>query len=152
MSKTNDGIVMLLDKVEIGSTTLGYISEEGVDWGGSDAEYIEVFAAQKRGSAVKKIEKKGASNVLSFKLIQLDPANCQAVMGGETTETDYTPPSSPVNLEDSLKITTGTGHVFEVAKASFSAKFRGKIGNNDSMAIEVQCTLLAEPKLKFTAK
>lgn len=151
MAKTNDGIVMLLDKVEIGSTTLGYISEEGIDWGGSDAEYTEIFAAQKRGTAVKKIEKKGASNELSFKLIQLDPANCKAVMGGTATATDYTPPENPVTLEDSLKITTGTGHSLEVAKAAISAKFRGKIAGNEALAIEVKCTLLAPPKLKFTA-
>lgn len=151
MSKTNDGIVMLLDKVEIGSTTLGYISEEGIDWGGSDAEYTEIFAAQQRGTPVKKLEKKGASNEISFKLIQLDPANCKAVMGGQVSGADYTPPASPVSLESSLKITTGTGHIFEVSKAAISAKFRGKIGNNEALAIEVKCTLLAAPTLKFSA-
>ena len=74
---------MLLDAVYFGGKKIGNIAEDGVDWGGDNAEYIKLYAAQVRNSPVKKIRKKAASNVLKFNLIELLPENCVAVMGGK---------------------------------------------------------------------
>ena len=86
MKETNDGYIMLLDAVYFGGKKIGNIAEDGVDWGGDNAEYIKLYAAQVRNSPVKKIRKKAASNVLKFNLIELLPENCVAVMGGKVTE------------------------------------------------------------------
>ena len=39
--QTNDGYLMLLDAVYFNGRRMGNISEEGLDWGGEDAQTVE---------------------------------------------------------------------------------------------------------------
>ena len=48
--QTNDGYLMLLDAVYFNGRRMGNISEEGLDWGGEDAQTVELWAAQIRTS------------------------------------------------------------------------------------------------------
>ena len=42
--QTNDGYLMLLDAVYFNGRRMGNISEEGLDWGGEDAQTVELWA------------------------------------------------------------------------------------------------------------
>ena len=142
MKQTNDGYIMLLDAVYFGGKKIGNIAEDGVDWGGDNAEYIKLYAAQVRNSPVKKIRKKAASNVLKFNLIELLPDNCVAVMGGTVMEDGWEAPSESVVLEGAVKIISGTGQTVEIAKASLEGMVRGKLGGDDPLHIECELEVL----------
>ena len=60
--QTNDGYLMLLDAVYFNGRRMGNISEEGLDWGGEDAQTVELWAAQIRTSPVLDIETRAATN------------------------------------------------------------------------------------------
>lgn len=139
-----DGIILHLAKLKFKGTEIGLISEDGVDWGGDDAQYIEVVAAQTR-SVVKKVLKKAGTNVLSFKLIELKVANLVQVMGGAadtTTPEKWLAPNSPVLLEGAMEIETVTGQVVNAPKATLEGKVRGTIGGDDPLSVECEMTVI----------
>ena len=138
----NDGYIMLLDAVYFGGKKMGNIAEEGIEWGGDNAEYIKLYAAQVRTGPVKKIRKKAASNVLKFNLIELLPENCAVVIGGKVTEEGWEAPSESIVLEDNVKIISGTGQTVEIAKASLEGMVRGKLGGTDPLHIECELEVL----------
>lgn len=81
MAKVNDGLTYGLDQFKFNNQVLGYISEEGLAWGGDKPEKVKINAAQVKAGPVKIITKNGGTNVITFKLIQLDGPHCEAVMG-----------------------------------------------------------------------
>jgi hypothetical protein len=80
---TNDGYLALLDAVYFAGSRLGNLSEEGLAWGGEDAQKFSLFAAQQRSNPVKEVQTRAATNELTGKMIELLPANCVSVMGGK---------------------------------------------------------------------
>ena len=136
-----DGIVLLLAKVEFAGKTLGHITEEGLEWGGSDPEYVTVTSAQTR-TVVKRLLKKAGTDEMTFRMFELLPENCVSVMGGTATLDKYSAPVTPVVLEGVAKITTVTGQVIDIPKATLMGAHRGSIGGDDPLA--VQCTLIVE--------
>ena len=76
--QTNDGYLMLLDAVYFNGRRMGNISEEGLDWGGEDAQTVELWAAQIRTSPVLDIETRAATNEITGKMIEMVPQNCWA--------------------------------------------------------------------------
>lgn len=142
----NDGYMMLLDALFIGSKKVGYIAEEGIDWGGDDAQFIELNAAQVRTAPVKKIPKKAATNVLTFTLIELLPDNCVMVMGGSVDGDKWKAPSNVVIKEDAVKILTGTGQTIEIPKASITSALRGSLGGDTALGLDVRLEVLDNPE------
>lgn len=142
MVYTNDGYIMLLDSIEFGGVQIGNIADDGIDWGGDAAEYIKLFAAQVHTGPVKKLLKKGATNLLKFNLIELLPKHCQTVMGGEVAGDAWKAPSENVNLEGPVKIRCGTGQTIEIPKAALGGAVRGKIGGDEALHIECELEIL----------
>ncbi len=135
-----DGIVLLLAKVEFDSKVLGHITEEGVEWGGSDPEYINVTSAQTRTS-VKRLLKKAGTHEMTFRMFELLPQNCADVMGGTVAGEVYNAPITPVIKEGECVITTVTGQVITIPKATLTGAHRGSIGGDDPLAIECMLTI-----------
>lgn len=142
MVYTNDGYIMLLDAIQFNGVQIGNIAEDGIDWGGDAAEYLKLYAAQVRTGPVKKLLKKGATNVLKFNLIELLPRNCQTVMGGEVAGDAWKAPGDSVNLEGPAKIVCGTGQTIDIAKASLNGAVRGKLGGDEALHIECELEVL----------
>ena len=138
MAKENDGIITLLDALIFNGKKIGYISEDGLDWGGDAAEYIRIWAAQKRNAPVKKIKKKDATNVITFNLIELRPENCRDVMGGTVTEGRWDYPTGSVLLEGPARILSGTGQTIDIGNVSLDAAIRGTLGGDDPLRIECE--------------
>lgn len=138
MAKENDGIVVLLDALVFNGKKIGYVSEDGMDWGGESAEYLRVWAAQKRNAPVKKLKKKAATNVITFNLIELRAQNCADVMGGDVEDEKWNFPSDSVMLEGPLKILSGTGQTIEIYKVSLDGAIRGTLGGDDPLRIECE--------------
>lgn len=141
----NDGYMMLLDALYIGDKKFGNISENGIDWGGDDPEFINLFAAQVRSAPVKKVERRAATNVLTFRLIELVPENCKDTMGGEVDGTKWIAPTNTVLLEESAKILTGTGQTIEIARATLNGAVRGNLGGTEALGIDCTMEILSAP-------
>ncbi|MGL5682637.1 MAG: hypothetical protein ACRDDZ_06205 [Marinifilaceae bacterium] len=143
MAGANDGYIYGLDTFKKGSTALGFISEDGIDWGGDKATFVKVHAAQVKTGPVKKIVQKQATNVLSFKMIQLIPDNCIAVIGGTKDNKGYTPPVSFSGIEDKFDIKCDSGHTIRIYKGSLSGEIRGKINGAEILGIDCELEMLA---------
>ena len=135
-----DGIVLLLAKVEFDGKVLGHITEEGVEWGGSDPEYINVPSAQTR-TVVKRLLKKAGTHEMTFRMFELLPQNCADVMGGTVSGEVYNAPITPVIKEGECVITAVTGQVITIPKATLTGAHRGSIGGDDPLAIECMLTI-----------
>lgn len=130
---------MLVDALVFNGKTIGYISDKGIEWGGNDAEYLEVRAAQVRNVPVKTIKVKDATNELKFTLIELLPQNCADVMGGTVQGTKWLAPTTSVNLTGDFSIRTGTGQTIAMGNATLDGAIRGTIGGNEPLGIN--CTV-----------
>lgn len=139
----NDGYIMLLDAFFFNGVRIGNVSDSGIDWGGDAAEYIKLYAAQVRNAPVKKIRKKGATNVLSFTLIELLPENCRTVMGGEVNGTKWDYPADDVTLEGPAKILAGTGQTIEIKRVALDGVIRGQLGGDNPLGIDCEMEVMA---------
>lgn len=131
----NDGIIMLLDAVYFNGKLIGYISDEGLDWSGEDEKKVEVNASQRRDAPIKELVTRGATNEVSFNMIELIPENLQAILGGNVVGDRWDAPSTTVVSEGELKVLCGTGHTVLYPKGSMSGKIRGKIGGDQPLYI-----------------
>lgn len=139
----NDGYIVLLDAVYFNGKKIGNISEDGIDWGGDNAEYLKIFAAQVRNAPVKKVKKKDATNLLKLRLIELIPQNCQDVMGGTITGTKWDAPAGSVMLAGPLKILCGTGQTIEIKSMTLDGNIRGKIGGDEPLGIDCELEMMS---------
>lgn len=143
MEKVDDGFIYGLDVFVFSGKTLGYISDEGLAWGGDKPEKVKINAAQVKTGPVKIITKNSGSQLISFKLIQLLGENCQDVMGGEVAKDgSYTPPEKSVDLEGMADIKCDSGHTIRVFKGNLSAKPAGNINSSEVLAIECELEMV----------
>ena len=143
MAQINDGLTFGLDQFKFNNQVLGYISEEGLAWRDLKPEKVKINATQVKSGPVKIIVKNNGTNVITFKLIQLDGPHCEAVMGGKTEANGtYTPPVA-VNLEGPAEILCTSGHAIRISKGSLSAKLSGNINGSEVLAIECELEILA---------
>ena len=127
--QTNDGYLMLLDAVYFNGRRMGNISEEGLDWGGEDAQTVELWAAQIRTSPVLDIETRAATNEITGKMIEMVPQNCVDLMGGKVAGEEWQMPASSMRVEGDMRILTGTGKTVKLKRVSLRAsKIRGGLG------------------------
>lgn len=138
----NDGIIMLLDAVYHNGVLIGYISDEGIDWGGEDEKKVEVNASQRRDAPVKELTVRGATNELSFNMIELVPENLKAIIGGTIVGDRWNAPASTITAEGELKVLCGTGHTVLFANATMSGKIRGKIGGEQPLYVATKIKAL----------
>lgn len=137
----NDGYVALLDAIYLNGLRLGNISEDGVDWGGDPAQKLKLFAAQIRSNPVKTILTRGATNVITGKMIELVPKNCVTLMGGSINEETggWDAPANSVIIEGNLKILAGTGQTIDVKRVSLTASdMRGGLGSEKVLGINFE--------------
>ena len=140
----NQGYLMLLDAIYFAGKRIGYISEEGIDWGGEDAQTVALWAAQVRTNPILDLETRAATNEITGKLIELVPENCVNIMGGKAVEDEWQMPSSSIRVEGELKILTGTGQTILLKRASLRAsKIRGGLGGENTLGIEFGLKVLA---------
>lgn len=140
---TNDGFMYGLDVFTFNKKALGYISEEGLAWGGDKPEKVKINAAQIKSGPVKVITKNSGSQLITFKLIQLKAENCKDVMGGEAAaDGSYTPPAKLVDIEGPADIKCDSGHTIRVYKGSLSAKPAGNINGSEVLALECELEML----------
>ena len=138
------GYLMLLDAIYFAGKRVGYISEDGLDWGGEDAQTVELWAAQVRNNPILDIETRAATNEITGKLIELVPENCVNIMGGKAVGDEWQMPSSSIRVEGELKILTGTGQTILLKRASLRAsKIRGGLGGENTLGIEFGLKVLA---------
>ena len=142
--QTNDGYLMLLDAVYFNGRRMGNISEEGLDWGGEDAQTVELWAAQIRTSPVLDIETRAATNEITGKMIEMVPQNCVDLMGGKVAGEEWQMPASSMRVEGDMRILTGTGKTVKLKRVSLRAsKIRGGLGGENVLGIEFGLKVLA---------
>lgn len=141
---TPDGYLALLDAVYFAGMRLGNISEEGVEWGGEDAQSFEIWAAQIRATPVKELQTRAATNELTGKMIEMLPANCKALMGGTVDGDKWLAPANTQIVEGPLRILTGTGYTIEVPRATLRmAQIRGGLGGENLLGVNFGLKFLA---------
>lgn len=144
VTTNNQGYLMLLDAIYFAGKRVGYISEDGLDWGGDDAQTTPLWAAQVRTNPVLEIETRAATNEITGKMIELVPENCVNIMGGKAVGNEWQMPSSLIRVEGELKILTGTGQTILLKRASLRAsKIRGGLGGENTLGIEFGLKVLA---------
>ena len=144
VTTNNQGYLMLLDAIYFAGKRIGYISEDGLDWGGEDAQTVELWAAQVRNNPVLDIETRAATNEITGKMIELVPENCVNIMGGKAVGDEWQMPASSIRVEGELKILTGTGQTILIKRASLRAsKIRGGLGGENTLGIEFGLKVLA---------
>ena len=99
VTMNNQGYLMLLDAIYFAGKRIGYISEDGLDWGGDDAQTVELWAAQVRNNPVLDIETRAATNEITGKMIELVPENCVNIMGGKAVGDEWQMPASSIRVE-----------------------------------------------------
>lgn len=143
MATVNDGLIYGLDVFKFNEKELGYISEDGLEWGGDKPEKVKINAAQVKNGPVKVITKGTGTNVITFKLIQLMGANCKDVMGGDVdAQGNYTPSASMTALEGPAEIKCDSGHTITIPRAVLSAKPAGKISGSELFSIDCELEIL----------
>ncbi len=139
-----NGYLMLLDAVYFCGKRLGFLSEDGLDWGGDDAQKTELWAAQQRSNPVLDIETRAATNELTGKMIEMVPENCVPLLGGKVVDGGWLMPANSIRAEGEVKVLTGTGYTITINRASLrAAKLRGGLGGDKVMGIEFGLKQLA---------
>lgn len=144
VTTNNQGYLMLLDAIYFAGKRVGYISEDGIDWGGEDAQTVALWAAQVRNNPILDIETRAATNEITGKMIELVPENCVDIMGGKAMGNEWQMPANSIRVEGELKILTGTGQTILLKRASLRAsKIRGGLGGENTLGIEFGLKVLA---------
>lgn len=132
-----------LKQLKFGGKVIGYISEEGLDWGGDDPTTIDVFAAQVPGAPVKQLVDNPGTDVIKFDLIQLNAQNIADVMGGTVQGTTWKAPAVKTPKEGTFEVLTQSGHKIDGGKCSLMAKPNGKVKGKELFKISCTMTILS---------
>lgn len=139
-----------LKQLKFNSKTIGYINEEGVDWGGDEPTTVKVFAAQMPTTAVCELIDNPGSDVLSFDLIQLDAQSLADVMGGKVKGTSWEAPAIKAPIVGAFEILTHSGHKIAGGKASLVAYPRGKLKGKELFVVHCMLTILSDGSSPYT--
>lgn len=131
-----------LKQLKFNSKTIGYISEDGVDWGGDEPTTVEVFAAQAPASPVIQLVDNPGTDVLEFNMIQLDANSLKDVLGGTVQGTAWNAPKSKAPIVGAFEILTHSGHKISGGKASLLAAPKGKLKGKELFMIKCKMTIL----------
>lgn len=126
-----------LSQFKLDDKVLGYIEKDSFDWGGKDAETVDVNAEQVPGTPVLVLLQKNGSVEPTFNLIQLDAENLAAVMGGTVNAGKWSSPSGLVQITGKATIITASGHTIEIPSAMLASNFTGKLALSEVTKIKV---------------
>ncbi len=130
------GHLALLDAVYFNGILIGHISDEGIEFGGEDAQTFELWAAQIRTSPVDELETRAATNEVTGKMIELVPKNLVTLAGGTANGERWDAPATSIMKEGSLKVLTGTGGTIEMKRAKLRlTQLRGGLGGENTVGI-----------------
>lgn len=142
--KTFDGYLMLLDAVYFNGLRIGNISEEGITWGGDEAQTIELWAAQIRTNPVKEVRTRDATNEITGKMIECVARNLKTLLGGTVTEERWDAPAESMIAEGDMKILAGTGATIDIRRVTLRASnMRGGLGGENTLGVEFGFKILA---------
>jgi len=126
-----------LSELVFNDTTIGYIEKDSFDWGGKDAESVDVNAEQVPGQPVLVLMQKNGTVEPTFNLIQLDAENIAAVMGGTLKDGKWSAPTGLVQVSGKVKIITASNHTIEAPNAILASNFTGKLALSEVTKIKV---------------
>lgn len=132
-----------LKQLKFNNKVIGYINEEGVDWGGDEPSTVKIFAAQAPGAPAIELLDNPGSDVLTFDLIQLDAQSMANVMGGKVQTSTYTASATKEPIVGAFEILTHSGHKIAGGRASLIASVRGKIKGKELLTVRCQMTILS---------
>ena len=142
--KTFDGYLMLLDAVYFNGLRIGNISEDGITWGGEEAQTIELWAAQIRTNPVKEVRTRDATNEITGKMIECVARNLKTLLGGTVTEERWDAPAESMIAEGDMKILAGTGATIDIRRVTLRASnMRGGLGGENTLGVEFGFKILA---------
>ena len=141
----NENFIYGIAEVKINNSVIGYIEKGSFQWGGTSPETIDVEAEQVPSAPVLTLLQKNGTIAPQFNLIQLSPANLQAVMGGTLSSSNkkWNAPSDLVSVEGSVKITTHSGAVIDIPNAKVQANLSGNLSLTEVSKIQVTLKVLA---------
>lgn len=140
----DDGFMYGLDRLVFGGVDFGYISEEGLQPNITEAEKVQVRAAQMRNAVVKEFESKAEIIGFSFKLLQLTTAKgWKDAFGGMVDDKGvYAYPIKKDKKEGKMTIHCASGHVIEADKVSLTANLADGLNMNNTLTIECKVTFI----------
>jgi len=139
-----NGYLALLDAIYFDGVLIGNISDDGVDFGGEDAQTFELWAAQVRDAPVDELETRAATSEPSGKMIHLIPKNCQALAGGKIEGDKWYAPARSIIREGNLKFLTGTGGTIEMYRAKLRVTPpRGGLGGENTVGMNFTFKMLS---------
>lgn len=139
----DDKFIYGIAELKINNLAIGYIEKGSFQYGGSPAETVDVEAEQVPSAPVLILLQKNATIAPTFNLIQLDLANLQAVMGGTVTGQKWEAPSDLVSITGAVNITTMSGAVINIPKASVQANLDGNLTLTEVSKVKVTLKVLA---------
>lgn len=138
----NENFIYGIAKVEVGSATIGYIEKGSFQWGGTSPEVTDIEAEQVPAAPVLSLLQKNGTIAPQFNLIQLDVNNLQTVMGGTVEGKKWSAPTGLVSVTDSVKITTQSGAVIDIPKATVQANLDGNLTLSEVSKVKVTLKVL----------
>lgn len=139
-----------LKQLKFGGKVVGYISEDGLDWGGDDPTTVDVFAAQVPASPVVQLIDNPGTDVLKFDLIQLNAQNIADVAGGTVQGTTWKAPAVKKPKEGAFEVLTHSGHKIDAGKCSLVASLKGKIKGKELFKVSCTMTILSSGDSPFS--
>ena len=129
--------------VKFNSKEIGYIEKGSWDWGGTKPESTDVEAEQVPDAPVLTLANKNATIAPTFKLIQLDYENIQAVLGGTLvgstgSYTGWKAPTDLVELRGPWEIQFVSGQTMTIPNGTIMANLGGKLTLTEVSKLECQ--------------
>lgn len=141
----DENFIYGIASLKINNTVIGYIEKGSFQWGGAAPESVEIEAEQVPSAPVLILKQKNGTIAPQFNLIQLNPTNLQAVMGGTLTSTNkkWNAPSELVSVTGAVEITTQSGAVISIPNATVEANLTGNLTLTEVSKIQVTLKVLA---------
>jgi hypothetical protein len=118
------------------------------------------FLVNEKVDPIKIITTKDSVKTIELGMYDMSGSVLAAFMGGTATayaagppvvHATYTPPSTTQDIERSIRLTTDTGHIFEVVRGKLSSNFDWAFTRSDLGRLKVKITILAPTKANTDA-
>lgn len=154
MADTSNGLIYGLAEFafkpesEEEDVILGWISEDGLQPAGNEAQFLDIYAAQVTDGPVDSIMQNPGSDAFNCTLIQLKADNLVKVFGGKAEADDsWTPPTTFVKTGVAT-LKTHSGHHMRIFSARVSkSNFANGINMSNVLGIGINVQMM-KPKDK----
>lgn len=137
-----------IGSVAIDGYVVGYIEKDSFDWGGTEASSVDIEAEQVPGSPVLTLQQTNGTIKPTFNLIQLDYENLAKLCGGTLVKDasenviGWQAPVDLTQVTGKVVITTVSGRVITIYKATVMTKFDGKLALSEVTKIAVTLNVI----------